>query len=319
MKFRFLSKYFPTPIFLKPSHIGISFSDTSIKAIYFEKKGVGPRFKSVVVPLNKGSILNGAIVNTQDVIDKLAVVRKSFNCPFVFFALPDEITYVFSVLVPTIGGDIKEAVAFMIEENVPLSLNETVFDFTPTQIVESESGYNVSVVVVASVKKEVEKFVEVLNKAGFELVGCVHESGAIANSIIPKNFYGTYCIIHARENRIGIHLIKNKIVHFSTIRSVFGGDYKKEFLDEYEKFIEYCLKYDTSKNQPIKSFFVCGEFDSAKKVVEAINDSKDLSQNIKLANVWTNIFEIDKYSPDIPFEKSLSFAGAIGTALSDIT
>lgn len=318
MKFRTLSKYFPPPSFLKPSHIGISFSDTSIKAIFFEKKGVEPRFKSIIVSVEKGSIVNGKIVNMEEVTKRLAIVKKTFDSPFVFFTIPDEISYVFSILVPTLGGNITEAVAFVIEENVPLPLGETIFDFVPTQIVASDSGYNVSVVVTACVKKEVEKFLEAFNKAGFDSVGCIHESGAIAKSVIPKNSFGKFCIIHARENRIGIHLIKDKIVCFSTIRSISEGDYKKEFLDEYDKFTEYCLKYDTEKNQPIKSFFVCGEFDSSKKIIEALNESSDLPQNIKLSNVWTNIFEIDKYSPDIPFEKSLSFAGSIGAALSDI-
>lgn len=318
MKFGFLSKHFPPPKFLKPNHIGISFSDTSIKAISFEKKSIGAPFKSIIVSVEKGSIIGGSIVKMDEVVKRLSVVRKDFDSPFVFFTVPDEMSYVFSVSIPSSGGDMTEAIAFIIEENVPLSLSETIFDFVPTQITQSGSEYNVSVLVAACVKKEIEKFMEAFRKAGFEPVGCIHESGAIAKSVIPQNAYGTYCLVHARENRIGIHLIKNKMVYFSTIRNVSGADYKKEFLDEYDKFLEYCLKYNTNQDQPIKSTFVCGEFENAKKVVEAINNSLNLNKNVKLSNVWTNVFDIDKYSPEIPFEKSLSFAGSIGAALSDI-
>jgi hypothetical protein len=318
MKFKRLSKYFPPPQFLKPPHIGISFSDTSIKAILFEKRSKEAHFKSTIISLEKGSIVHGSIVNMGEVVKRLSIVRKNFDSPFVFFTVPDELSYVFSAPILTSGGDITEAVAFIIEENVPLSLGETIFDFVPTQITKSDSEYSASVVVAACVKKEVEKFIEAFYKAGFEPVGCVHESQAIAKAVIPKNFLGTFCIVHARENKIGIHLIKNKIVYFSTIRNISDGDYKKEFLDEYEKFLEYCLKYDIDQNQPIKSIFVCGEFENAQKVVEAINDSANLSKNVKLSNVWTNAFEIDKHLPDIPFEKSLSFAGSIGAALSNI-
>lgn len=318
MKFKRLSKYFPPPQFLKPFHVGVSFSDTSIKAISFEKKRTGPRFKSTIISLGKGSIVLGSIVNMEDVVKKLSIVRKNFESPFVFFTVPDELSYVFSASIPTSGGDITEAVAFIIEENVPLSLNETIFDFIPNQIIQNDSEYTASVVVAACVKKEIERFIEAFRRAGFEPIGCVHESQAIAKAVMPKNLFGTFCIVHARENRIGIHLIRNKIVYFSTIRTVSDGDYKKEFLDEYEKFLEYCLKYDTNQSQPVKSIFVCGEFGSAQKVVEAMNDSADFSGSVKLSNVWTNVFEIDKYLPDIPFEKSLSFAGSIGAALSDI-
>lgn len=313
-----LFKYFPPPKFLKPPHIGVSFSDANIKAISFKKGGVGSRFKSTIVSIEKGSIVGGRIVNIEEVIKRLSIVRKNFDSPFVFFAVPDELSYVFSVSIPASGGDITEAVAFIIEENVPLSLDETIFDFTPIEIVRSESEYAASVVVAACVKKEVEKFIEAFLKAGFEPMGCVHESQAIVKALISKDFSGTSYIIHARENRLGIHLVKNKIVHFSTIRTVSSDDYKKEFLDEYEKFLEYCSKYNTGQNQPINSIFVCGEFEYAQKVVQAVDSHVGLPDNIKLSNVWSNVFDIDKYSPGIPFEKSLSFAGSIGAALSDI-
>lgn len=318
MKFRFLSKHFPPAQFLNPPHIGISFSDTSIKAIFFEKKSHKPQFKSAIVSVEKGAIVGGVIVNMEEVVKRLSILRKNFNSPFAFFNVPDELSYVFPVTIPTAGGDINEAVAFIIEENVPLSLKETVFDFTPTQIVSSDSEYTASVVVAACVKKELEKFIEALYRSGFEPVGCVHESQAIAQSVIPQNLVGNFCIIHARENRIGIHLIKNKLVYFSTIRNISNGDYKNEFIDEYQKFLEYCLKYDADQRQPIKSFFVCGEFESAQKIILAIKDNKELPQNVKLSNVWANVFGVDEYPTDVPFEKSLSFAGSVGATLTSV-
>jgi hypothetical protein len=319
MEFGSLSKYFPTPRFLKPPYIGVSFSDFNIKAISFDKMVAKPYLKSIIVPLENGSIIAGSIANMQDVVKKLSVVKESFNLPFVFFTIPDELAYVFSTSVKVhSGGNATESVAFIMEENVPLSLSDVVFDFVPTSIVQSDSEYNASVVVAASARKEVEKFIEAFRKAGFEPIGCIHESQAIANALIPKKFFGTLSIVHARENRVGIYLIKDNLVQFSTLRSILDEDYKKQFLDEYEKFLEYCLKYNTDQNQPIKSVLICGEFECAKKVAEAIIDSEKSTKDVKLSNVWTNVFEIDKYLPDVPYEKSLGFAGSIGAVLSDI-
>jgi len=318
MRFGNLFKYFPPPQFLKPPHIGISFSDTSIKAISFEKKSATPHLKSAIVSLERGSIAQGAIVNMEEVVKKLSLIRKDFDLPFAFFTVPDELSYVFSASVPTSGGDMTEAVAFVIEENVPLSLDETIFDFVPISISPSGSEYTVSVVVAACVKKEVERFAEAFSSAGFEPVGCIQESQAIAEALIPERLSGAFCIVQAREDRIGIYLIKNKTACFSTIRTISSDNYKKEFLDEYDKFLDYCSKHDNSQNQPIESTLICGEFESAQKVVEAINGSASLSKNFKLSNVWANVFEISKHYPDIPFEKSLSFAGSVGAALLDI-
>lgn len=316
MNLKYLSKYFPPPRFLKPPHIGISFSDASIKAIYFED-GSGPNFKSAIISVDKGSIVMGSIVKMDEVVKRLEVARKNFDSPFVFFTVPDELSYVFSASVPTQGGDITEAIAFVMEENVPLPLGEVVFDFVPTAISGSDPEYTATATVSACVKKEVEKFMEALRKAGFEPVGCIHESAAVAKSVIPKNFRGTYSVIHARESKVGIYLVKNKIVHFSTIRNILNGNYKEEFLDEYGKFLEYCSHYDAAGADPIRAALVCGEFENAQMIIEAINGSK-FPKEVKLSNVWTNAFEIDRYTPDIPFEKSLSFAGSVGAALSPI-
>jgi hypothetical protein len=319
MKFGFLSKYFPPEKFLKPPHLGISFSDTNIKAIFFDKTQKEPSLTSAIVPIEKGAIVDGVIVGSGEVIKKLSTIKESFSSPFVFFTIPDELAYVFPASIP-MGpkGDMTESVAFIMEENVPLTLSDIIFDFVPTQIIASESEHKVSVVVAACAKKEIEKFTDIIYKAGFESVGCVHESQAIANAVIPKNSSGTFCIIHARERRVGIYLVKNNLVHFSTLRPILDEDYKKQFLDEYEKFLEYCSKYDVNQEQPIKAVLVCGEFDSAKKVVEAVVGSSDKTKNVKLSNVWTNIFEIDKHIPDISYEKSLNLAGPVGAVLSDI-
>lgn len=319
MKFGFLSKYFPPPKFLKPSYIGISFSDYNIKAISFKKNSPDPDLKSVIVPVEKDSIVSGSIANTEEIVNKLSVIREKLDSPFVFFTVPDELTYVFSSLVPISSkGSIAESVAFIMEENVPLSLSDMVFDFVPTKIIPSESEFNASVVVAACAKKEIDKFTESFRKAGFEPIGCIHESQAIANAITPKNFSEAFYIIHARENRIGIYLVKDNLVHFSTLRSISDGDYRKQFLDEHEKFSEYYSKYDIGESKPIKTVFVCGEFEYAKKVIDAMVDSADVPKDIKLSNVWVNIFEIDKYLPEIPYEESLGLAGPIGAVLSDI-
>ena len=314
-----MSKHFPPEKFLKPSCIGVSFSDSNIKAVLFNNASKKVFLKSAIMPIEKRTIVDGKIINMGEMVKKLSTMRKDFNQPFVFFTIPDELTYVFSASIPVSAkGNAVESVAFVIEENVPLSLSDAVFDFVPTQITESDSEFKASVVVAACVKQEVEKFIEALRKAGFEPVGCIHESQAIANALLSNKHHGTLSIIHARENRIGIYMIKNGLVVFSTLRSVLEGDYKKQFLDEYERFLEYCLKYGENQNQPIESVLICGEFEYAKKAVEAIIDSAGSVKDVKLSNVWTNVFEIDKHLPDIPYEKSLSFAGPIGAALSEI-
>lgn len=318
MGFEYLSRYFPPPQFLKPPHSGLSFSDSSIKVVSFDKKSPHSTLKSLIVPL-EGAISNGKIINPDELANKLSVVRENLNSPFVFFTIPDELAYVFSVTIPVVkGSNPIDSVAFTIEENVPLSLTDTIFDFVPIKVFKSESDYNAYVVVAAGVKKEIEHYVETINKSGLEAVGCVHESQSIANAVIPQNFAGSSCIVHSRRGRIGIYLVKDGVVHFATLRTIDDGDYKKQFLDEYEKFFEFSLKYSTNENDVIKNVFVCGEFEYAKKTTEAIFESGKSMKEAKLSNVWSNVLRIEKDPPNIPYEDSLNLAGPIGAVLSDI-
>lgn len=319
MKFEFISKYFPPEKFLNPPHIGISFSGSNIKAVLFDKTSSNPNIKSVVVPIEKGAIVSGSIVNVEAVVKALSEIRKKFDSPFVFFTIPDELTYIFSTSVPVDAKlDATESIAFTIEENVPLALADTVFDFTPTKIVKLEPEYKVSFVVAACAKNEIEKFVKIIQDGGLEPVGCIPESQAIANTLSPKELEGKLYIIHARENRIGIYLVKDGVVHFSTLRSVPEDNYEQQFLDEYEKFLEYCSKYNADQDEPIKFIFVCGEFEYAKKTAEALSSKKESAKKVKLANVWVNVLKIEETSPGISYEDSLNLAGPIGAVLSDI-
>ena len=316
-----LTKYFPPPKFLCPPHIGVSFSDDSIKAIFFDKSVAHPELKYLVVPLEKGAIVGGRIIDVEEVAKKLSSLKEVFDIPYIFFTLPDELAYIFQISIPfDKKSNIYESVAFTIEENVPLPLNDTTFDFIPlgTTWSDSDSSCSASLVVAACVKNDTEKFLETVRKSGFEPVGCVHESQAIADAIVPKNSPEISCIVHARKNRVGIYLVKQNVVHFSTLQTITDGDYEKQFMDEFEKFMEYSMRYNSNKGDSIQTIFICGEFEFAKKSVETILGSQNSAKDVKLANVWTNVMRIEKNLPKISFENSLNLAGPIGSVLASI-
>ncbi len=319
MQLSSLLKYFPLPKFINPIRIGISFSDLSIKAIIFEKGSFGPVVKSMLVPLEQGIIKEGVVLKEDALVKKLGEVKENFNSSFVSFTIPDEITYIFNTSVPVIQGkDATEALAFSIEENVPLSLSDTLFDFTPISVRQTETGHEGSFIVSACVKNEVEKIVSCLEAAGFDSLCAIPESQAIANSIIPKDREGFSCIVHVRDNRVGMYLVNKNIVDFATIRTLAPIDYEKQIADEYEKFAEYYNKYGDSKGSVINSVFVCGEFDYAKKALSVITERKDLSGKVLLSNIWSNILSSKDDMPTLPYEKSLSFAGSVGAAITEI-
>ncbi len=320
MKIENVFKYFPPPNFMTPRHIGMSFSNSNIKAVSLGGSMANPEVKSIVVPLEKGLISDGKIVNGKEVSQKISEIKKFFKSEsFVLFAVPDELIYIFRTKISVVkGANISENIAFVIEENVPLGLNETIFDFEPLQVDNLDAEYKADVLVAASVKREVEKFTEAVRAGGFDAVGAVPESQTIAKAVIPEDFSGSACVVHARNDRIGIYLVKNSTVIFATLRYVYEGTYENNFLDEYDKFLEYSSRYEEEEKSPIKKVFVCGEFEAANKIVGSIS-KKDLSKReVKLGNVWSRILNVEEKTPNISYEESLNLAGPIGAVLSDI-
>lgn len=318
MKRSFLSKHFPVPKYLKPLYLGVSFSESNIKAVSFDKSEKLPKIKSIVVPLEKGAIIEGKIINQEEIVNKLTQIKKDMGLDFVYFTIPDELTYIFSTKIPFVHGmNLEEAVAFTIEENIPITMQDSVFDYVPYNIEEGENGLSISVVVSACTEPELNNYVDCLNKSEFEVLGSVNESQAIADALIKKNSNDTFFIVHARKERIGTYLVKGGIVHFSTVTTVSKGDYQEQFLSEYEKFVEYSAKYSLKLEDPIKAVFVCGEFEYARKIIESTEKSPEVISNLKLSNVWTNVIEIEKDLPNIKYEESLNLAGPIGLILNN--
>jgi len=316
-----LFKHFPPPQFLNPERIGISFSDSSIKVVKFGSGATKFPVQTLLIPLDPGIVVGGLVVNAEELTKKIAQARNKFRSHYVSFTVPDESTYIFNASIPIMTSeDLHEGVAFTIEENVPLSLEDTVFDYVPIAIQPQASGVGsgAKVVVVASPKKEVESIISILRAAEFEPLGCLPESQAIAEAVIPKDFVGTAVVMHTRDYRIGIYLVKDKVVQFSTLRTITKDDYEKDLQDEYGKFLEYWSKYDTGSNHSIQAMFVCGEFEYARRAISAMSGSAQYPERALLANVWGNMFAVDEHMPELAYETSLSFAGAIGAAMSKI-
>ena len=318
MKTSSVFKYFPPPDFLNPPRIGISFSDQSVKAVAFGSGENKFPVESMLTHLDEGTVVSGSIVKPEKIISKFKEVAEKFDSKFVYFTVPDELTYIFNTTVKVVPGkDATENVAFTIEENVPLALADTVFDFVPKNVRKVGADFEAQMVVAASARKEIEKITDALKAAGLEPIGCIHESQAIAEALIPESSNTLFCIVHVREDRIGIFLTKGNTVSFSTIRASGPSTAIEDFRDEYTKMIEYHSRYDNSPLiAPIAEVIVCGEFEIAKSIVNAHNEAGKYKEKARLGNVWTNVFEIDEHTPNIPYEKSLSFAGSIGALLT---
>ena len=70
-----------------------------------------------------GTIEAGIVKKAEELAKVLLEIKAKLKSPFVKFAVPDEISYVFTSKVPVVKNkDAREAVSFVLEENVPVGL-----------------------------------------------------------------------------------------------------------------------------------------------------------------------------------------------------
>lgn len=309
MKFHSIVDKFAPPEFIDVPSAALVFSDTSIRYLYLDHLTKKPLLY-LDLDLEPGLIVSGQIKNPEKLVKTLAEIRKISRTPFVKFAIPDETSYVFSARVPVLPGkEAYESVAFVLEENVPIPLAESNFDFLP-QIVERDAGgFRAEIVATATSSTLVESYVSLLQQAEFEPILCVNESQAIAKSVVPKTFLGNSMIVYIHKNNIGLYATKGQVVEFSSTSKVEGNNYAQTIVSELVNMHKYWEEHERINRHEVR-YFVCGHYDICHECLGEMNRIE--SVKARMADVWSNVFDIEGYLPEISFEDSLKFAGAIG-------
>lgn len=356
---KFFSSISAPPRYLKMSAAGLDISGQAIRFVEFSenKNRLHPMlFGEETLP--RGVIVSGEINNKNELINILSSLKEKYSLKFIRASLPEEKAYFFKTEIPKVeDGEIRQSIEFRLEENVPLRVDEALFDCHIISKEHDKSDHlDVSVSVVP--KRVVESYAEVLDKSGLTAVSFEVESKAIARSVVREDDGRTVMIVNIRDRITVITVVKDGAVRF-TSAFVMGGNLITEALQknfsvsfqEAERIKEDKL-YNESK-ESVAIFFSLIEIISAVKdeiskfytYWLAKNDSngesggkisriilcgKDaaitglkeyLSQSIKIeveiANVWVNSFLLDDNLPEMSFLESLNFAMAIGLALPD--
>lgn len=318
MNLKKIFNFFPPPDFLDIPYSGLSISDDFVRYVKFSNTENGLKLLSFKeIPLPGGAVVSGVINNANEVSNILEGLNKEFKTGLVKVSLPEEKTYLFNTKIPLQidPKDIRGAIEFKMEENVPTPLSELTFDY----IIATPEGHkdHVDVVVSALPTKIVDDYVQTVTSAGISILSLEIESQALARAITPKNSSGTYLIVHLRKNKVGLYVTTNGIVHFTTTIQVDGSPKNdlQYILSEIKKLYVYwhSLKENLDDdNKRINRIVVCGS-GADEEVVSYL--TSDLKTGVSLANVWVNAFDINKSMPPISFNESLGYAPAVGLAL----
>ncbi len=317
--FKHILDAFPPPAFLNIPYTGLSISDQFIRSIQFRRNGDYLKIvKHAEQMIPQGTVVSGQIMDAPGLVRMLESFKKENNIEHVRVSLPEEKAYLFTTKLPLEAqNDIRSAIEFTIEENVPLPASELVFDYILTPL---ENGADHFDVVVSAIPTTiVDSYVDVLNSAHIPVLSLEIESQAIARAVIETHNTETLLIMHFGKDKVGMYIVSGRVVHFTSTVVIKrdGTDVSELVVQEVKRLYSYwhTLKKNIDKDErQIARIIVCGKnFDES--IVSYIASHNDVV--VELGNVWTNVFDINTQVPQIQFGDSLRYATVIGLALPE--
>jgi type IV pilus assembly protein PilM len=179
---------------LSPRPFGLDLSDLSLKVVRLEKEGKRDTLVSYgSLPLSPGVIVDGEIVNKEAVVTAIhsllkKTVPQKVRTRQVVCSLPEVKAFLRIINLPRMEeSEVREAVKWEIEANIPLTLDQVYYDWQVLERNFSRDKAKMSVLVVAVSRNIVDQTVEVLEMAGLDVVGLETESIAQARSLLAED------------------------------------------------------------------------------------------------------------------------------------
>jgi type IV pilus assembly protein PilM len=334
----------------------LDISEESIKftQLKLTRRGIRlERFGECEVP--PGVIESGKIKDLKKMEEILTSLRKKEKIKSVRVSLPEEQVYLFKVKLEKDGlEDVREGIELSLEEHIPISAQEAVFDYEILS--ENEKSLNIQVAVIP--KNIIESYLSVFKNSGINVLFFELEAQAIVRAVVERGDLETYMIVDFGRMRTGISIVSQGVlmvtstadVGGSTLSNIVQGDLKISF-EEAEKLKQkYGLNSSTDNKEifsailkgvsilrdeiskrflfwhtnkeenekehlPIKKIILCGGDSNLKGSSEYL--SANMKIKVETANIWVNIGNMEKYVPEMSSEQSLSYATAMGLALGN--
>jgi type IV pilus assembly protein PilM len=347
--------FFPVPKFLSRPSFGLDISDESLKFVELikGKKGIKlGRYGERKIPL--GVIESGQIKDLKKMEEILTSLRKEEKIKSVRVSLPEEQVYLFRLKLEKAGlENVRESIELSMEEYVPIPAEDAIFDYE----ILKEDAQSLDLEVATIPKNVIENYLSVFKNSFISVQSFELEAQAIERAVVKKGDPETYMIVDFGEKRTGIFIVSSGVVVFTSTLDVGGvlltSTIQKSFKitfseaeamkrkyglqrnavnkemfsvllnsvsilrDEIVKHFVYwhTRKENEEEHPPIKKIILCGGDSNLIGLSEYLSVS--VKSKVEMANVWINMIDTEKIAPEISFDKSLTFATALGLALGD--
>ncbi len=337
--------------------VGFDISGDALRFIELDRNRHGilevTRFATRIFPL--GIISEGHVRDKKKLRDAIKLLAQEHKLAFANISLPEEQAYLANMRIPRVAPqDVHETIELRLEEHVPISGVDAVFDF----VVVGESGSrrqeNMDVVASVLPRVVVEEYLDIFSGTGITPKAFEFESQAMARALVPRGDNGTFLVVDIGKMETNIFVAANGVVQFSASLDI-GGHYMTQA-------IERALKVTHEEAEALKVLhgLVGGEKaeDVHLAVLPVVSDLRtrlmrhysywqthhgekvggniervlitggganlrgiteflgmELEVKAIIANPWVNVCSFEQYVPPLTMRESHGYSAAIGLAL----
>lgn len=356
--FAAVHKVIPVPNYLRLPSIGVDISDSSLKYIQFTPDYQHSTLDLTTwgdIDLPAGSVERGAILDAQKLTEALKQVREKTGVTYVRISLPEERAYIFETTIKrgTPFKEIRGALEFRLEENVPLSPRDAFFDFEIIPDETNRGPLRVSVTVYA--RETISGYYEAARAAGMIPLSFEVEAAAVARATLPPQERGTHLILDFGRTRTGVGIMHHgTLMYTSTVdfggnelskalRATLGDQPESELtelkntigltnapeqsqvagimqqemakiISELKLRLQYWNSHAAMMDHEVASIVLCGGSSNLKGLPSFVE--AELGISTSRARVWQNAFDPAQQVPPIDLRHSYGYATAIGLALA---
>lgn len=315
--------FFPVPEFMLLSMTGVVITDDDTRFVELKRGLFGDGFELVhasKIANPKGAVESGIIVSPQNLSPVVKKLSEHYGSNYVCAVLPEERAYLFTTTIDWVPREgLKDAVAFIVEENAPVSLAESVFDF---EIINSDQKAGEIKVAVSVIPKDIVKsYEDFLESIGITPISFELESQATARAVVHREDKRSQLIINLSLKKTGFYVVEDGVVQFSTtpIFSIGADGAYANLADlraEMRKVITFWNVRTDKYGRPskkIEQIVLCGQGASDTVFVEKLMEGSEIGH--QPADVWLNLSSSRDHTPAIHFEESLSYTPVVGLVL----
>lgn len=350
-----LARLFPPPQFIALPSVGVDVSDTSLKYIRFERAKHELSLHSWGdLPIPDGVITQGVVKNPTALASVIKEASEKAGTECIRLSLPEERAYLFEMPIKKnlSAAEVRDAIEFHLEENVPLSPRDAEFDYSLTP---RESGEEQMAVVTVFSRETVASYAEACERAKVLPLSFEVEAQALARSVVAKNSEETHLIVDFGKTRTGIGIASRGLLQLTSTVDIGGKDLDAALIRAYPAAdfselvrlkneygvivsteepavrdallpsitslkneilarISYWNTRHEKKEHQIQRVILCGGIANLAGLTATLNEA--LSLPIEQAEVWKNAFSLKRCIPPITRRYSYGYATAIGLALA---